>query len=132
MKALPVLALGLFVGLAGCNGDKYTGKIENADDLGACYAKALKAEIAYRTELNLRIPDLDLQVAEDPEALEKWSRAAADLQISLIGLWKANRKTINQMVQEVERPIGLRDGAEFAAACDVAYITQEKVVWPDL
>ncbi|WP_438957409.1 hypothetical protein [Cognatiyoonia sp.] len=132
MKIASIMALGLVVGLAACNGDRYTGKVKNAEDLAACYAKALKAEVAYRTGLMLRVPDLDRQLAEDPKKLDEWASAVADMQIAVIGLWKANLMTIAQMVEEAEKPIKWRDGAAFSVSCDVAYITQEKIVWPSL
>ena len=125
LRLLAIVGVGL---LAGCNGDEYSGKVRNAEELSECYLKASAAEDEYRKRMNLPTYDDGL----DAEQEREFSDAAARMQIALIGFSKAQQMTIAQMVEEAEKRIKLRDGAAFSVSCDVAYITQEKIVWPDL
>lgn len=136
LKGWVVPILGLFgivcIGmLAGWNGDEYSGKVRNAEELGECYVKAYAATEEYRERMNLR-PSYDLGLDLDAEQERSMINSDAEFQIARIELGKIQRKTIRQLVEEYGRQSVAYDGGEFVAACDVAYITTEKVVWPDL
>lgn len=131
LKGWVVPILGLFgivcIGmLAGWNGDEYSGKVRNAEELGECYVKAYAATEEYRERMNLP-PYYD-----DAEQERRMINIDAEWQISLIEFGKNMGKTIRQLVEEHGPQSVTYDGGEFVAACDVAYITTEKVVWPDL
>jgi hypothetical protein len=121
-----IVGIGL---LAGCNGDEYSGQVRNEEELGDCYVKAFAAEAEYLERMNLP-PSYDLGL--DAEQERSLIYGLAEMQIAIIELGKIQRKTIRQLVEEYGPQSVTHDGGEFVAACDVAYITTEKVVWPDL